>query len=62
MPLYFANQLRADLKTPFLLRIDAVENVPLEALSISGGNVTDLLNWRATQLTAVFTPCRHCTD
>ena len=54
--LYFANQLRADLKTPFLLRIDAVENVPLEALSISGGNVTDLLIGETTQLTAVFTP------
>ena len=54
--LYFANQLRADLKTPFLLRIDAVENVPLESLSISGGNVTDLLIGETTQLTAVFTP------
>lgn len=54
--LYFANQLRADLKTPFLLRIDAVENVPLEALSISGGNITDLLIGETTQLTAVFTP------
>ncbi|MFV0501284.1 MAG: Ig-like domain-containing protein [Bacteroidales bacterium] len=54
--LYFANQLRPDLKTPFLLRIDAVENVPLESLSISGGNVTDLLIGETTQLTAVFTP------
>lgn len=54
--LYFANQLRADLKTPFLLRIDAVENVPLESLSISGGNITDLLIGETTQLTAVFTP------
>jgi uncharacterized protein YjdB len=54
--LYFANQLRADLKTPFLLRIDAVENVPLESLSISGGNVTNLLIGETTQLTAVFTP------
>lgn len=54
--LYFANQLRVDLKTPFLLRIDAVENVPLESLSISGGNITNLLIGETTQLTAVFTP------
>lgn len=54
--LYFANQLRADLKAPFIARIDAVENVPLESLSISGGNVTDLLIGETTQLTAVFTP------
>lgn len=54
--LYFANQLRNDLKQPFLSRIDAVENVPLESLSISGGNVTDLLIGETTQLTAVFTP------
>ncbi len=54
--LYFTNQLRVDLKTPFLLRIDAIENVPLESLSISGGNVTDLLIGETTQLTAVFTP------
>lgn len=54
--LYFANQLRSDLKQPFLLRIDAVENVPLISLSISGGDVADLLIGETTQLTAVFTP------
>lgn len=54
--LYFANQLKEDLKQPFLLRIDAVENVPLESLSISGGNITDLLIGETTQLTAVLTP------
>ncbi len=54
--LYFANQLRADLKSSFVARINAVENVPLDSLAISGGDVADLLIGETTQLTAVFTP------
>ena len=54
--LYFANQLRSDLKEPFTTRIYNVDNVPLVSLSISGGDVQDLLIGETTQLAVSYNP------